>query len=114
MPRCSLIRPFVLLASLALLASGKDDGFDYAGEVDIPAVDWDKEGPVTGSNGKTTRGWECSQVFEGHTHYVMLAEFNPKDINTFASASLDRTVKVWGLTSPTPHYSLEGHERYCI
>ena len=28
----------------------------------------------------------------------MQVEFNPKDSNTFASASLDRTVKVWGLT----------------
>ena len=34
------------------------------------------------------------QVFEGHTHYVMQIVINPKDNNTFASASLDRTVKV--------------------
>ena len=33
------------------------------------------------------------QVFEGHSHYVMQVAFNPKDTNTFASASLDRTVK---------------------
>jgi coatomer subunit beta' len=57
------------------------------------------------------KGWECMQVFEGHTHYVMQVEFNPKDSNTFASASLDRTVKIWGLNSPNPHFSLEGHER---
>lgn len=38
--------------------------------------------------------WACQQVFEGHTHYVMQTVFNPKDNNTFASASLDRTVKV--------------------
>lgn len=38
--------------------------------------------------------WSCQQVFEGHTHYVMQIVFNPKDNNTFASASLDRTVKV--------------------
>ena len=41
----------------------------------------------------------------------MQVKFNPKDTNTFASASLDRTIKVWGLNSPTPHYTLEGHER---
>jgi len=34
------------------------------------------------------------KVFEGHTHYVMQIVINPKDNNTFASASLDRTVKV--------------------
>jgi WD40 repeat protein len=40
------------------------------------------------------KNWQCVQVFEGHTHYVMQLTFNPKDPNTFASASLDRTIKV--------------------
>ena len=40
------------------------------------------------------KSWSCQQVFEGHTHYVMQIVINPKDNNTFASASLDRTVKV--------------------
>ena len=40
------------------------------------------------------QNWTCTQVFEGHSHYVMQVVFNPKDTNTFASASLDRTVKV--------------------
>ena len=39
-------------------------------------------------------GWKNIQVFEGHSHYVMQVVFNPKDTNTFASASLDRSVKV--------------------
>ena len=38
--------------------------------------------------------WALKQTFEGHTHYVMQIVINPKDNNTFASASLDRTVKV--------------------
>ena len=42
----------------------------------------------------------CSQV-----------TFNPKDTNTFASASLDRTVKVWSIGQPTPNFTLEGHEK---
>lgn len=44
------------------------------------------------------KGWTCVQIFEGHSHYVMQVSFNPKDNNTFASASLDRTIKVmnWG------------------
>lgn len=41
------------------------------------------------------KSWLCQQVFEGHTHYVMQIVINPKDNNTFASASLDRTVKVF-------------------
>ncbi|XP_060578773.1 coatomer subunit beta'-like isoform X2 [Ruditapes philippinarum] len=55
--------------------------------------------------------WTCTQVFEGHTHYVMQIVINPKDNNTFASASLDRTVKVWQLGSPNPNFTLEGHEK---
>jgi coatomer subunit beta' len=34
--------------------------------------------------------------------------FNPKDNNTFASACLDRTVKVWSLGSSHANYTLEG------
>ncbi|XP_054271210.1 coatomer subunit beta' isoform X2 [Macrosteles quadrilineatus] len=55
--------------------------------------------------------WSCQQVFEGHTHYVMQIVINTKDNNTLASASLDRTVKVWQLGSPTPNFTLEGHEK---
>lgn len=55
--------------------------------------------------------WVCTQVFEGHTHYVMQIVINPKDNNTFASCSLDRTVKVWNLGSSSPNFTLEGHEK---
>ena len=41
----------------------------------------------------------------------MQIAINPKDNNCFASASLDRSVKVWGLNSSVPHFQLEGHER---
>ncbi|CAD5116337.1 DgyrCDS5237 [Dimorphilus gyrociliatus] len=64
----------------------------------IKLWDWDKK-------------WTCTQVFEGHTHYVMQIVINPKDNNTFASASLDRTLKVWQLGSSTPNFTLEGHEK---
>jgi len=77
--------------SLPYVLSSSDD-------MTIKAWDWD-------------RGFDCTQLFEGHSHYVMMVKFNPKDTNTFASASLDRSIKVWGLGSPTPHYTLEGHEK---
>ena len=57
------------------------------------------------------KNWLCQQVFEGHTHYVMEVRVNPKDNNTFASASLDKTVKVWQLGSAQPNFTLEGHEK---
>lgn len=57
------------------------------------------------------KNWSCQQVFEGHTHYVMEVRINPKDNNTFASASLDKTVKVWQLGSQAPNFTLEGHDK---
>jgi coatomer subunit beta' len=41
----------------------------------------------------------------------MQVMFNPKDTSTFASASLDRTVKVWSISQPTPNFTLEGHDK---
>ena len=64
----------------------------------IKLWDWDKK-------------WNCSQIFEGHTHYVMQIVINPKDNNQFASASLDHTIKVWQLGSQTPNFTLEGHDK---
>ena len=76
-------RPYVL--------SSSDD-------MSIKLWDWEKD-------------FECIQIFEGHAHYVMMVKINPRDTNIFASASLDRTIKVWGLTAGTPHFSLEAHEK---
>ncbi|KAJ3354080.1 hypothetical protein HDU83_005897 [Entophlyctis luteolus] len=57
------------------------------------------------------KNWRNMMVFEGHTHLVMQIAINPKDQNTFASASLDGTVKVWSLGSSVPNYTLNGHEK---
>ncbi|CAG9858263.1 unnamed protein product [Phyllotreta striolata] len=57
------------------------------------------------------KAWACQQVFEGHVHYIMQISINPKDNNTFASASLDRTIKVWQLGASTANFTLEGHEK---
>ncbi len=70
-----------------------------ADDMSIKLWDWEKK-------------WQCSQVFEGHSHYVMMIVLNPKDNNQFASASLDRTIKVsqllrrgggpWTALTPAP------------
>ncbi|CAD7940239.1 unnamed protein product [Amoebophrya sp. A120] len=58
------------------------------------------------------RKWDCVSIFEGHAHYVMMVQWNPKDGHIFASASLDRTIKVWGTTGGTaPHFTLSGHTK---
>jgi coatomer subunit beta' len=41
----------------------------------------------------------------------MMLAINPKDTNTFASASLDRTIKVWGFGSKDAHFTLDGHDK---
>nr|KJB13138.1 hypothetical protein B456_002G058900 [Gossypium raimondii] len=64
----------------------------------IKLWDWEKD-------------WVCTQIFEGHSHYVMQVTFNPKDTNTFASASLDRTIKIWNLGSPNPNFTLDAHQK---
>lgn len=66
--RCLVVhptRPFVL--------SSSDD-------MTIKLWDWEKN-------------WANTQVFEDHYYYVMMLALNPKDPNTFASASLDRSLK---------------------
>ncbi|KAF3022096.1 hypothetical protein E8E14_013700 [Neopestalotiopsis sp. 37M] len=57
-----------------------------------------------------SQGWKCIRTFEGHSHYVMDLSINPKDTNTFASACLDRTVKIWSLGSSTANFTIEAHE----
>lgn len=82
--RCVAVHP-----TLPYVLSSSDDML-------IKLWDWDK-------------GWTCTQIFEGHSHYVMQVAFNPKDTNTFASASLDRTIKIWNLGSPEPNFTLDAH-----
>ncbi|CAL5045812.1 unnamed protein product [Urochloa decumbens] len=84
--RCVTVHP-----TLPYVLSSSDDML-------IKLWDWDK-------------GWICTQIFEGHSHYVMQVTFNPKDTNTFASASLDRTTKIWSLGSPDPNFTLDGHQK---
>lgn len=66
-------------------------------DMTIKLWDWEKQ-------------WKCMRTFEGHSHYVMGLAINPKDTNTFASACLDRTVKIWSLGSSTANFTLEAHE----
>ncbi|KDR84450.1 hypothetical protein GALMADRAFT_237319 [Galerina marginata CBS 339.88] len=84
--RCLTVHP-----TASIVLTGSDD-------MTIKAWDWDK-------------GWKNIQIYEGHTHYIMNLAFNPKDANTFVSACLDRTVKMWSLSSSTPNFTMEAHDK---
>lgn len=60
--------------------------------------------------GATSPIYRSSAHANGVSDYVMSLAINPKDTNTFASACLDRTVKIWSLGSSTPNFQLEAHE----
>lgn len=83
------IRSIAIHPTQPLVLSSSDDMM-------IKLWNWDKD-------------WVAQQVFEGHTHYVMCVMFNPKDTNTFASASLDRSIKVWQIGASAPNFTLNGH-----
>ncbi|PVV04639.1 hypothetical protein BB560_000847 [Smittium megazygosporum] len=85
------IRALAVHPSSPYLLSGSDD-------MSIKLWDWEKK-------------WQCIRIFEGHQYFVMGISINPKDTNTFASASLDKTIKVWNLGSSTPNFTLQGHEK---
>jgi coatomer subunit beta' len=68
-------------------------------------------GELLGIAFRSPCGLSSFQIFEGHTHYIMALAINPKDPQTFASACLDHTVKVWSLGSAVPNFSLEAHEK---
>jgi WD40 repeat protein len=52
----------------------------------------------------------CSITKDAHITLCKCASI-PRIRITFASASLDRSIKVWGINNPMPYYTLEGHER---
>ena len=57
------------------------------------------------------QNWARVNSYEDHEHYVMQLSIDPKDVNMFASASLDKTVKIWTIstTKSNANFSLHGH-----
>eukprot|EP01053_Blabericola_migrator_P000348 Blabericola_migrator_1__347@NODE_1088_length_5485_cov_101_249354_g746_i0_p1_GENE_NODE_1088_length_5485_cov_101_249354_g746_i0NODE_1088_length_5485_cov_101_249354_g746_i0_p1_ORF_typecomplete_len887_score139_45Coatomer_WDAD/PF04053_14/23Coatomer_WDAD/PF04053_14/2_8e03Coatomer_WDAD/PF04053_14/1_2e121WD40/PF00400_32/9_5e02WD40/PF00400_32/3_5WD40/PF00400_32/5_6e06WD40/PF00400_32/1_1e06WD40/PF00400_32/4_5e10WD40/PF00400_32/1_3e08WD40/PF00400_32/43WD40/PF00400_32/3_6e02WD40/PF00400_32/1_5e03ANAPC4_WD40 len=96
------IRSVEVHPTLPLVLTASDD-------LTIKSWDWDNN-------------WQKVQSFENHAHYVMMVKWSPRDAQLFASASLDRTIKIWSAaaqaaassslaTVSSPHFTLTGHER---
>lgn len=49
-------------------------------------------------------------TWEEHKHFVMDIQLDPKEENTFASASLDGTLKLWNVKSSNSNFTLKGHK----
>ncbi|KAF5321564.1 hypothetical protein D9619_000090 [Psilocybe cf. subviscida] len=77
--------------SASIVLTGSDN-------MTIKAWDWEK-------------GWKNIQAYKGHMHYIMNLAFNPKDPNTFVSACLDCTVKMWSLGASTANFTMDAHEK---
>ena len=56
-----------------------------------------------------TRTIEKKALLKEHKHFVMGMSANPKDSSVFASASLDKTVKLWNVNNSNSHMTLSGH-----
>lgn len=57
---------------------------------------------ISASDDQTIRIWNwqarsCISVLTGHNHYVMCANFHPKE-DLIVSASLDLSVRVWDIS----------------
>ncbi|VAI91834.1 unnamed protein product [Triticum turgidum subsp. durum] len=52
--------------------------------------------------------WKCMRTFLGHGNCVTQVMFDLNDSNSFASASLDHTIKMWDIYSTTCNATLDG------
>lgn len=86
------IRYLTVHPTMSYVISGSDD-------MTIRLWDWDKK-------------WKEVSCYDEHDHYVMQICINPKENNSFASASLDGKIKIWpiGPNLSNSHYSLVGHK----
>ena len=51
--------------------------------------------------------------YEEHKDYVMKLAINPKDYSMFASASMDKKIKIWSFNAVNSQLTLEGHLKGC-
>ncbi|KAL6929581.1 hypothetical protein ACO0SA_000984 [Hanseniaspora valbyensis] len=83
--RCIVVHP-----TLPYILTSSDDGL-------VKLWNWEEN-------------WSLKQEFEAHESIVMSVAINPKDPTVFATASLDRTVKIWTIGKADPNLTILAHE----
>lgn len=74
---------------------------------------------LTSSDDNTIKLYDANNNFnlvrsyEEHKDYVMKIAANPKDFSMFASASMDKKIKIWSFNAPNSQLTLEGHTKGC-
>jgi coatomer subunit beta' len=57
------------------------------------------------------KNFSLVRKYEEHRNFVMKLAINYKDLNLFASASMDQKVKIWSILGANSHFTLEGHTK---
>lgn len=83
--RCIVVHP-----TLPYILTSSDDGL-------VKLWNWEEN-------------WSLKQEFEAHESIVMYVAINPKDPSVFATAALDRTVKIWTIGKSDPNLTIVAHE----
>ncbi len=57
------------------------------------------------------KNFNLIRSYEEHKNFVMKIAINQKDLNMFASASMDHKVKIWSFSGSNSHLTIDAHSK---